>query len=308
MTSAYRTVCVRKYEECRFQFYWDKELFTTIVKYSGWNLFGAIAGILNNQGVNILLNMFFGPIVNGSRAIAIRVNEAVNQFVMNFLVAVRPQIIKYYAASENQEMFRLLFRSSKMSYFLLLILALPVLLETDYIISIWLEETPQYVVLFTRLVIITALIDSFSYPLMTVAQATGKIKKYQIVVGGMLLLNLPLSYWFLKMGYLPQVTFYIGIIISFICFMLRLWMLRGMVGLSIIDYFKKVIIGGLNVTVVSSIVPYILSRWLDVRLMSFIIVTITSFAFSLFSVFFLGLSYNERKHLFHILKPEPNIE
>ena len=158
-----------KYDECHFRFFWDKDLFYSLISYSGWNLFGAMAGVLNNQGINILLNIFFGPLVNASRAIAYRVNDAVNQFVLNFLTAVRPQITKQYAAGEIANMLKLVFQSSKFSYFLLLLLSMPVLLETGFLLEIWLKETPQYVIMFTRLVIITALIDSLAYPLLTAA-------------------------------------------------------------------------------------------------------------------------------------------
>ena len=176
VTFIYRTICKRKYEESSFTFYWDRGLFGKLMSYSGWNLFGATAGILNNQGINILLNMFFGPVVNAARAIAYQINTAVNQFVMNYFTAVRPQITKYYAAGEKKSMMDLVYQSSRLAYFLLFFLSMPILLETNYIFNLWLKDTPDYVVIFTRLVIIAALIDSLSYSLMSAAQATGKIK------------------------------------------------------------------------------------------------------------------------------------
>jgi O-antigen/teichoic acid export membrane protein len=302
VTFIYRTICKRKYDECRFQFYWEKGLFYTLMGYSGWNLFGAVAGILNNQGVNILLNIFFGPIVNAARAIAYRVNDAINQFVMNFLTAVRPQITKYYAAEEKEKMMKLVFQSSKFSYFLLFLLSMPVLLETNFIFKLWLEETPQYVVLFTRLVIITALIDSLSYPLMTAAQATGKIKLYQVVVGGTMLLNLPISYCFLKAGFLPQVTMYIAIVISIICFSLRLWLLKSMVGLSIKDYLKKVILIVLSVSFVAYVLPFSLTIWLNECFMRFIIIGAIGLVISVAAIYLIGLSKDERQFFLELIE------
>ena len=302
ITFIYRTICKRKYQECSFQFYWDRGLFNTLMSYSGWNLFGATAGILNNQGINILLNMFFGPIVNAARAIAYQISGAVNQFVSNFTTAVNPQITKYYAAGEKTRMVDLVFQSSKVAYFLLFFLSLPVLLETNFILNLWLKKTPEYVVLFTRLVIITALIDALSNPLITAALATGKIKKYQIVVGGMLLLNLPVSFCFLKLGFMPEVTMYVAIVISTICLFLRLQMLKGMVGLSISDYFKKVIRAIISVSVVAYGIPIFLSFQMEESLIRFIIVGITGVTTSITTIYFLGLSANERQFIIQIIK------
>jgi O-antigen/teichoic acid export membrane protein len=302
VTFIYRTICKRKYDECRFQFYWDKGLFYTLMGYSGWNLFGAVAGILNNQGINILLNIFFGPIVNAARAIAYRVNDAVNQFVMNFSTAVRPQITKYYASEEKEKMMKLVYQSSKFSYFLLFLLSMPVLLETNFIFKIWLKETPQYVVLFTRLVIITAMIDSLSYPLMAAAQATGKIKLYQSVVGGTMLLNLPVSYCFLKMGFLPQITMYVAIAFSVICFFLRLYLLKGMVDLSIRDYFNKVLIVILSISLIAYIIPFLITISMNECFRRFIFVSVIGLIISAGAIYLIGLTKNEKHYILQIIR------
>ena len=302
ITFIYRTICKRKYEECSFQFQWDKDLFKTLISYSGWNLFGALAGVLNNQGINILLNLFFGPVVNTARAIAFQVNAAVNQFVMNFFTAVQPQITKYFASEEKEKMMKLVFQSSKFSYFLLFLLSMPVFLETNFIFNLWLKDTPQYVVLFTRLVIICSLIDSLSYPLMTAAQATGKIKLYQSVVGGTMLLNLPFSYLLLKVGFLPQVTMYIAIIISIICLFLRLWLLKYMVGLSIRDYLKKVLIPAIFVSILAYTFPLFLTICLKGCFIRFIIVIATGLITSVLTIYFIGISKDERQFILQQLK------
>lgn len=298
----YRIVCKKKYDECHFRFFWDKDLFYSLISYSGWNLFGAMAGVLNNQGINILLNIFFGPLVNASRAIAYRVNDAVNQFVLNFLTAVRPQITKQYAAGEIANMLKLVFQSSKFSYFLLLLLSMPVLLETGFLLEIWLKETPQYVIMFTRLVIITALIDSLAYPLLTAALATGKIKYYQLIVGGLLLLNLPTSYCFLKLGFPPQTTMYISIVISSICLFARLLLLRGMVGLSIKDFLEKVLLPVLIVSFSSYLIPLFLANQLDNGPLRFILVAITGIISSMTAIYYLGITTTERQFFIQLIR------
>jgi O-antigen/teichoic acid export membrane protein len=297
----YVIICKRKYVECSFRLYWDKGLFNTLISYSGWNLFGAVSGVLNNQGINILLNMFFGPIVNAARAIAYQLSSVVNQFVMNFHAAVRPQITKYYATEENEKMMSLVFKSSKYSYFLVFILSMPVLLETNYILQLWLKNVPQYVVLFTRLVIITALIDSLSYAMQTAVAATGKIKFYQIVVGGTLLFNLPISYGLLKLGFPPQATLYVAIVISVVCLFLRIWMLRALVDLSIRDYFKKVLMAVISVSVVAYIIPLVILFQMDENITRFMIIGVLAVLMSSITIYFIGLTNSERLYFSKIL-------
>lgn len=301
VTLIYRTFCIKKFIECRFSFYWEKSLFKEIISYSGWNLFGALAGAFNNQGVNIVLNIFFGPTVNAARGIAFQVNVAINQFVQNFMIAARPQIIKYYAKNEKDRMFNLIFKSSKFSFLLLFILSMPLLLETNFIIGIWLKEIPEYAILFIRLIIIVSLIDSLSYPLMTAAQATGKIKIYQLVVGGSMILNLPIAYLFLKQGYPPQTVFYISIINSGICLFLRLKLLKKMVDLVITNYFSKVILPMLTITILAYVIPFILVLENDKGILRFILVTFTGLILTGFLILTFGLSKSERKYIIQIM-------
>lgn len=188
-TAIYRSICARKYRECRFSFFWDKRLFKELVGYTGWNMFGASVGIFKNQLVNIVLNQFFSPVVNAARGIAYQVNGAVTSFSQGFSTAVRPQIIKSYASGNKEEMLALMYRSCKATFFLMYVFTLPLSLEMSYVLGLWLGNVPENAILFTRLALLDALIDSVSYPLMTAAQATGKIGLYQSVVGGILLLN-----------------------------------------------------------------------------------------------------------------------
>jgi len=240
-TSIYVFICIKRFEVCRYVLYWNKTIFNRLLNFTGWNLVGSVAGIFSGEGINILLNMFFGPVINASRGIAFQVSGALNSFGSNFYTAVRPQIIKYYAVGDYPSMLNLVFQSSKFSYYLLLFFVLPVLFEADTILALWLKNLPEHAVLFTRLIVINALIDSLANPLLTAALATGNIRKYQIVVGSVFLFNLPLSYVFLKWGFPPEVTMIISIFISIIGLYLRALMLKGMVGLSPQQYFKKVI-------------------------------------------------------------------
>jgi len=293
----YVLVCRKRYPESHFRFLWDISMFRTLFSFSVWNLFGSSVGVVKNQAINILLNMHFGPVVNAARGIASQVNSAVTSFAQSFSTAVRPQIIKQFAASKKEEMMSLVFQSSKATAYLMFFFVLPLVFEMPLVINLWLGQIPEFVVLFTRLVLIDALIDSISYPLMTAAQATGKIKLYQSVVGGVLLLNLPVSYIALKLKAPAESVMIIAIIITAIAFVIRLVIIKKLLEFSIIQYFKKVVVPVLLVIFLSSLVLFIFNRSLNqglLRLFLSIILSIISIAG--FIILF-GLTNEERKYL-----------
>lgn len=295
---SYSLYCRFVYTEFQYKYTWNNKLFKTLIGYSGWNLFGAIASVLNNQGINILLNLFFNPIVNAARGIAYQINMAVNQFVQNFMMAVNPQITKYYAENNITEMHKLIFRSSKFSFFLLSLLTMPIIVETNFVLSLWLVEVPEYAVIFTRLILIVALIDSLSYPLMTAAQATGKIKKYQSVVGSVLMLNVPISYVFLKFGFQPEITLYIAIFVSLTCLLLRLMLLRNMVNFSMQLFAQHVLAKGIAIVALGILIPIFLSMNIpDKTLFDFFIITFCCIIFISFFIYMFGLQKNEKDFL-----------
>ncbi len=293
----YYIYCVRKFEETRYKYYWDRNLFNTLISYSGWNLFGALSNVFNNQGINIVLNIFFGPILNTARGIAASINTAINQFVTNFHVAVKPQITKYYASHEREKMVNLVFFSSKISFFLLLLLSLPILFEANFILTLWLKNIPEYVILFARLIIINALIDSLTYAMQTAVQATGRIKLYQIVVGGMLLLNLPISYISLKLGFPPETIFYISIFISIICLFLRLLFLRKLLNISISSYLNKVLFKALLVTFVALTPTFIIHFKIEESGFRILFQSINIIIVTISAIYFLGLEQWEKLKL-----------
>ena len=293
-TSIYRLYCHKHYEECKFRFVKDGKLFKEIVSYSGWNLFGASVGVVKNQIINILLNMFFGAVVNAARAIAAQVNNAVTSFSQNFSTALRPQIIKTYAAEQNEECQKLVYRGCKFTFYLMYIFALPLILEMDIILKFWLKNPPELAVIFTRLALLDAVIDSISYPLMTMAQATGKIKLYQGVVGGILLCNLPVSYIALKLGAPAYVVMIVAICITFIAFVVRLFIIRKLSGLSIKKFMTNTAIPCVLVTVISAVIPSFICFKMQESWIRFFVVGFVSELCILLSVLYLGMSKIER--------------
>ncbi|WP_289047636.1 hypothetical protein [uncultured Psychrobacter sp.] len=246
----YRSYCKIKFVESKFRFYWNRRLFNTMLSYTGWNLWGNIAFVLSTQGVNVLLNIFFGPTVNAARAIAMQVSGALSSFVQNLQVAINPQIIKSYAAKDMSYMHSLVCYGAKYNFFVLLLLSMPVLINTDIILEVWLGKVPEYASIFVQLIIINILIDCISSPLITSAQATGKIKLYQTLVGGLLLLNLPFAYTILKMGYEPYAVIYVSITLSIFALIARLSILKTLISLPIARYLKEVVGRGSLITIV----------------------------------------------------------
>jgi O-antigen/teichoic acid export membrane protein len=238
--AAYSIYCRRHFEECRYRPIFDKKLIGEMFAFAGWNFVGVTSGVLRDQGGNILVNLFSGPAVNAARGMAVQLNGAVQGFVTNFMTAVNPQITKSYAAGENAYMFSLVRRSSRLSFYLLLMLVLPLILNTETVLSIWLKDVPDHTTFFVQLFLIFALSESLSNPMITAMLATGKIRNYQLVVGSIQLLNIPISYVFLRMGAHPEVTVKVAIVLSQICLIARLVMLSRATGFPVGEFMSKV--------------------------------------------------------------------
>jgi len=249
----YQVYCRKQFPESKFHFEWNKEYFKELISYSGWNLFGSVAVICRNQGNNMVLNLFFGTIVNASYGITNQVQAAVTLFVTNFQTALNPQIIKSYASKDYQRMYKLICKGSKLSFFLVLFLFYPLYYNIEFILSNWLEKVPDYSNVFIRLSLVVVLIDCLSGPLMVGSQATGKIRNYQIVVGAIIFFNLPISYCLLKytLGS-PETVYYVSICMSMLAFIFRILFLQKMINFPIRYYLKNVILVLLIVVLISS--------------------------------------------------------
>ena len=298
----YNVYSKRKFEECSFSFIYDKKLFKEIFGFAGWNFIGGASGVLNNHGVNILLNVFCGPAVNAARGIAVQVNNAVLKFVESFMTAIRPQITKSYANGDRSYMMKLIIWGSRLSGYILIVMGIPILLETDEILSLWLVEVPDYTVVFVQLVIINSIIESLSYTLITAMLATGDIKNYQITVGGLNMLGFPLAYIVLKMGFEPYYSFIMIIVVSLACLAARLKMLRQMIDLPIRIFTKEVIFNLLKVVVISIILPYILHKVISQGLPRLFVVSCCSIVSSLIIIILFGFSNVERIYLMNKIK------
>jgi O-antigen/teichoic acid export membrane protein len=265
-------------------------------------MYGSVSQLIKNQGINVLLNMFFNPAVNAARGIAYQINSAITQFFTNFYTAVRPQITKYYAQGDMENMIKLIFRSSKFSFYLIMLISMPIVIETPYIINLWLGQLPNYVVPFTRLIVVISAIDSMATPLMTAAHATGHIRLYQSSVGTMTILNLPISYVFLKLGGQPLTVFYISLCISTFCLFMRLWIVRKLMDFPVKQYVIKVFGSCVGICMIALIVPMIAYLFLSENFLNVVVVCSLCIVSTAVSVYGLGLTKHERNLVVDIIR------
>lgn len=225
--SLYYIYCTRKYKECTFKLEYNKIIIREIAGFSGWNLFGNFAWIIKNQGISFLLNIFFGPAMNAAQNLATQIRTIVNTFASNFISAVQPQIVKSYAKNEYEKMFLLMSSASKMSFILMAIISIPVILNIDFFLNIWLVKVPDYATTFTKILLVEASLEAMSTPTASVNQATGRIKYYQMIIGILGILNLPVSYCFLRLGYGPNSVYIISLLLQIAIILHRAFYLRN---------------------------------------------------------------------------------
>lgn len=294
----YCSYCVKHFEECKFNVIIDKNLIKEIFVYSGWNFIGASSLTLRNQGNNILLNLFFGPSVNAARGISNQVLNMVTGFVKNFMTAMNPQITQSYASGEFQYMNRLIFQGARLSYYLLLILILPILVNTEYLLNLWLTDIPEYTIILTQLSLIFALIESVSGPLITVQLATGRIRNYQLLVGGIQLLNLPISYVCLSYGGSPESVMFTAIVLSILCLFARLVMLKIMINFDVLGFLRNVVLNVITVSVLSFAICFCFNFYLTGSFGKIISSILICFLGTLINIYFVGCSRKERIFLY----------
>ena len=291
----YGYYCKRHFEECTYHFVFDKPVLKEMTGFAGWNFLGNGAYMLNTQGVNILMNLYFGVAVNAARGIATQVDAALKQFVNNFTTAVNPQITKSYAQGDLDYMHKLVCRSAKFSAFLMMFFAVPIILETNTILTIWLKTVPDYAVIFLQWIIISSFMDTvLANSLVTSMFATGKIKRYQIIVTTVGCLVFPLSWIAFKLGFEPQVGYILYFFIYTILLFVRLYLLKDMVKLPVMMYIREVLYKLAPVIVVGFAIPGILILTMDAGWLRLILVCLLSVLVTAASEYFIGLSNKEK--------------
>ena len=295
--------CIRNFKKVKIENplrNWDFPLFKELMSFSGWSLFGSVASMTANQGVNILLNLFFGVVVNAAMGIASQVNGAVIQFVSNFQVAFRPQLVKYYAQGNIDALKILISNTSKYSYLLLFAIVCPVCFNIDLLLKLWLKSFPEYAAEFCIMMLIYALLETLSAPMWMTVQATGKIKKYQIVISTCISMNIFMSYVLLKNGFAPIYVLVIKCFLDIVCMFVRLVFMKKMSAFRIIAYLKKVIfpllvVSGLGVAFFLLLREYSGLGALFGKMVAF-------YVFFFLIVFAICFDKSERKKIFAFMK------
>ena len=298
----YSVYCRRHFPECRFTFSVDRPVLKQMFSFAGWNAIGSASAVLRVQGGNVLLNMFFGAVVNAANGIASQVSHAVTSFVQNFMTALNPQITKNYAAGNLDYTLRLCFQGSRLSFYIILLLALPVIISAEYVLGIWLHTVPEYTVLFVQMALVFAMSEAVSSPLITLMLATGRIRNYQIVVGGLALLNVPLTYLFFRLGFHPVAVYCVAVFISQCCMVARLVMLRGMVGLDVSGFFRQVYVNVASVSIVCFALAFAADRYFISMSFDgfarFLLTSLLCIFATAVSVLYIGASKDERAFVY----------
>ena len=244
----YKCFCNRKFVVTHYKLFWDFRLYKELIGFSGWSMLGSIANVGANQGINLVLNIFCGILVNTAMGITHQVHVAVNTFIANFQTAFVPQIIKSYAEGNTSYFLSLIFNASKYSYFLVFLIGFPLILCCKEILEFWLGSVPEYAVEFTQLIVVFCIIDAIAGPLWNSVQATGKIRNYQIFISILIFMNVPMAFFLLSLDFSPVSVMLLKVILNLMTLLFRVLYLRHLIDFSITKYFKEVIMKILFVT------------------------------------------------------------
>ena len=299
----YGVYCKHHFEECTYRFVNDRKLLKEMTSFAGWNFIAGGAGVINNHGVSILMNMFFGVTVNAARGIAVQVNTCVYNFVTNFMMAINPQITKSYAQGDFDYMHGLICRGAKFSFFLMLFFMIPICLEAHQLLHLWLGIVPEYAVDFVRLTLAMTTLNTLSGSLITGLHATGNIKRYMIIVGAVEILNFPITYVAFRLGASPQSAYYIYLSVYFVLMLLRLYLIKDLIHMKAVMFVKGVYLRVSLVTILSVIVPLMVRFAMpDETIFRFVLVCVASVVSASIVIFSVGLDSTERTEIVRFVR------
>lgn len=294
----YIVTCKRRYVECQFRkLYWDKALFKSILRFTSWTMFGQVTSVARTQAITILINQVFNPMVVTARAIANNVSGYLSTFSANFNTSLYPPIIKSYAVGDKDEMYRLIFNGSKLTFFLMWVLSLPILIEMKTILNVWLIEVPEFAVIFAQLSVIEVLINSISTPLMTAARAPGKMKTYELSLGSVQILLFFASWLCLELGYSPVSIYWVAIIANILMFIIRIVIVNRLVGLPIAKFMKKVCFPMIAVVTISSVITYSIKLSFPTHLFYSFALCVVSVLTTSMTMYLIGFEKTEKEKI-----------
>ena len=305
VNSIYVIYCCRSFRTIKLGLSWNKNTLSNMMSFSSWSLFGSVAVVSSQQGINLILNYFFGVAINAATGVASQVTNAMYAFISNFQIAFNPQIIKLYAQGNKEELTKLIFRASKFSFLLFWLIGLPMLVTAPTILEIWLDVVPEHAVSFTRVIIIYLLIDALNGPLWTAVNATGKIKYYQILMSCILLLNLPVAYIMLWYGYIPETVWFSRIVFNIFAMVVRLIYLNKIMDFPVTVYISKIIFPLGIIVICSLLISFFLIKYNNLTILTIII---DVFAVMILSFFIILTSSEKIKILMFFKKKIKSIQ
>jgi len=299
----YRFYCIRLYSETKLRFCRDRSLYKSILQYAASDLIGNLSCLAQGQGFNLLLNTFFGPVVNAARGIAYGLQGMTTQFSGNFMVAVEPQITKSFAQGDLDGMWRLVKRCSCFSYYLVWLLALPALLEGDFVLHLWLGDYPEHTLSFFYLILVVCLLQTLKTPIVKVYHANGKIFMGNVIVGTILCLSFPVAHVCLRYGCPPEAVFWCTIGSMVIGNIADWYIVNYYVKFNILGYVREVYGRCIHVTIISTIIPYfIYDRFLSPSILRMLMTGVLTTISVGFTALYLGMSASDRQRLLEIAK------
>lgn len=294
--------CKKQFKPIRISLHVKKLPLRKMVVFSGWNCLGTVATMLREQGLNMVLNLFFGPVVNAARSIAYQVSTALQSFVSNLSVAAKPQMISSFAAGDASRTINLMYSMSKLSFYFLLILALPVIFEIDYILQLWLGDViPEHTANFVVLVLLTNFMNNLNAPLSNIVYATGKMRNYELTFSIINILIIPISYFALLTGAVPEIVFIVYLIMTVFVQIGCLLVLKSLVTISLREYIIKLLIPLFIVGLISLPLPFIAHLFIEHNFLRLVVVTLLSFSVATLSFYYIALVDNEKQMVNRIL-------
>lgn len=298
----YGIYCGRAFEECRGKREFDKPIFKEMLSFAGWNFFSNAVYVFNTQGINIIINLYYGVLLNAARGVATQVESTVMQFVNNFTTAINPQITKNYASGDYNRVHYLVEEGAKFSFFLLFLVCLPIMIETETILGLWLKEVPDYAVSFTRLTCMVSLAGAIGNSGYTACLAAGQIKKYTIVVSILMSSVFLLTWIAYSVGGAAEYAYYVYFIMNINLLFVRLYFLKTMIGLKPMAFVKNVLVRVIAVSFVSLLMPYVITQYCEASILRLIINTIVCLFSACISILFVGLNDKERVSILKFIK------
>lgn len=292
----YYFYCKRNFKEIKLHRYFDKKQFLSMLSFSGWNLFGSLSNVLKEQGINLVINFFFGPIVNAARGIAAQVNGGLHGFVANITMPVRPQVVQSYAKGNIDRTMNLTYGISKLSCCFLLMMAIPISFEIDYILRLWLgDNIPQHANTFVIIVLFTSLISNLSSATSGVVHATGIMRDYQLWGSLISMSSVPLAYFLLKSYAIPEIALLAVFVCSALGHFVCLFVVRKLVGMSVWDYFKRIVIPIIEVMAITIVLVFPVHMFMREGFLRLVVVSLLSVVLVGLLFYYIGFNKSERK-------------